>query len=158
VIVRTVINSMVFDGATADPMQQAVRDALIGFMAALSQAQAEVTKEAQRAGIAHARGDGDAYLGRKPSFDRAKVQIVRDMLANEATIAAIAAATGLTRRRSIDFAMTPLGQKRRLWHGKPKKRLKSCDRSVGAPWSRPTSRSCRCSRCLRPMCRSSRTW
>ena len=34
VVVRTVINSMVFDGATRDPMQQAVRDALIAFMAA----------------------------------------------------------------------------------------------------------------------------
>jgi putative DNA-invertase from lambdoid prophage Rac len=32
-------------------MQQAVRDALIGFMAATSQAQAEATKAAQRAGI-----------------------------------------------------------------------------------------------------------
>src|SRR5712672_2539929 len=29
VIIRTVINSMVFDGSTTDPMQQAVRDALI---------------------------------------------------------------------------------------------------------------------------------
>ena len=28
VIVRTVINGMVFDGATKDPMQQAIRDAL----------------------------------------------------------------------------------------------------------------------------------
>jgi hypothetical protein len=28
------INNFTFDGATKDPMQQAVRDALIGFMAA----------------------------------------------------------------------------------------------------------------------------
>ncbi len=55
VTVRTVINGLAFDGATKDPMQQAVRDALIGFMAALSQAQAEATKEAQRAGIEHAK-------------------------------------------------------------------------------------------------------
>ena len=34
VVVRTVINNMTFDGATKDPMQQAVRDALIAFMAA----------------------------------------------------------------------------------------------------------------------------
>jgi putative DNA-invertase from lambdoid prophage Rac len=98
VTVRTVINGMVFDGATRDPMQMAVRDALIAFMAALSQAQAEATKEAQRAGIAHARSEGGAYLGRRPSFTRAKVQIVRDMLANEATISAIASATGLGRQ------------------------------------------------------------
>jgi hypothetical protein len=32
VVIRTVINGMVFDGATQDPMQQAVRDALIAFM------------------------------------------------------------------------------------------------------------------------------
>ena len=32
-------------------MRQAVRDALIAFMAATSQAQAEATKAAQRAGI-----------------------------------------------------------------------------------------------------------
>jgi hypothetical protein len=43
-------------GATKDPMQQAVRDALIAFMAAISQkARAESTKAAQRAGIEHAR-------------------------------------------------------------------------------------------------------
>jgi putative DNA-invertase from lambdoid prophage Rac len=33
VIIKTVINGMVFDGATTDAMQQAVRDTLIGFMA-----------------------------------------------------------------------------------------------------------------------------
>ena len=55
VVIRTVINGLVFDGATKDPMQMAVRDALISFMAALSQAQAEATKEAQRAGIEHAK-------------------------------------------------------------------------------------------------------
>jgi hypothetical protein len=36
VIIKTVINGMTFDGATRDPMQQAVRDALIGFMAAMA--------------------------------------------------------------------------------------------------------------------------
>ena len=41
VVIKTIINGMTFDGATKDPMQKAVRDALIGFMAALSQAQAE---------------------------------------------------------------------------------------------------------------------
>ena len=84
VIVRTVINGLTFDGATKDPMQQAVRDALIGFMAALSQAQAEATKEAQKAGIAHAKaGEEDAYKGRKPQFTRKQFEIVRDMLAQQ---------------------------------------------------------------------------
>ena len=35
------------------------RDALIAFMAATAQAQAEATKETQRAGIAHAKANGD---------------------------------------------------------------------------------------------------
>src|SRR5262249_25902854 len=46
VIVRTVITGLVFDGATKDPMQKAVRDALIAFMAAAAEAQAEATREA----------------------------------------------------------------------------------------------------------------
>jgi hypothetical protein len=56
--------------ATTDPMQCAVRDALIAFMAATAQAQAEATKSAQRAGIDHKRNMApSAYLGRKPSLD-----------------------------------------------------------------------------------------
>src|SRR5499427_10262168 len=66
VVIRTVINNFTFDGATKDPMQRAVRDALIAFMAATSQAQAEATKAAQRAGIDHKRrAQPSAYLGRK---------------------------------------------------------------------------------------------
>jgi hypothetical protein len=38
VVIRTVINNFTFDSATKDAMQQAVRDALIGFMAATAQA------------------------------------------------------------------------------------------------------------------------
>jgi putative DNA-invertase from lambdoid prophage Rac len=99
VIVRTVINGLTFDGATKDPTQQAVRDALIGFMAALSQAQAEATKEAQKAGIAHAKaGEEDAYKGRKPQFTRKQFEIVRDMLAQEAPITSIATTAGLSRQ------------------------------------------------------------
>jgi len=85
VVIRTVITNFTFDGATKDPMQQAVRDALIAFMAATAQAQAEATKAAQRAGIEHAKAHGDrAYLGRKPSFTRAQLAKVRDMLSQEA--------------------------------------------------------------------------
>lgn len=101
VIIRTVINAMTFDGATKDPIQQAVRDALIGFMAATAQAQAEAIKAAQRAGIDHAKADqanGSRYRGRKPSFNAAQLDVVRDMLSQGAGISAIAAATGLTRQ------------------------------------------------------------
>jgi putative DNA-invertase from lambdoid prophage Rac len=39
---------MTSDGSTTDPMQQAVRDALIAFMAVTAPAPAEATKSAQR--------------------------------------------------------------------------------------------------------------
>ncbi|MGU3359055.1 recombinase family protein [Methylobacterium sp. M6A4_1b] len=98
VVVRTVIHRLTFDGAAADPMQQAVRDALIGFMAATAQAQAEAMREAQKAGIAQARARSDAYRGRKPSFSRAQYEAVRGALSEGRGIAAIAAATGLSRQ------------------------------------------------------------
>lgn len=98
VIVRTVINGLVFDGATKDPMQQAVRDALIAFMSATAQAQAEATKEAQRAGIAHAKARDDAYRGRKPSYTRTQLDAVRAQLAQGATVSAVARNSGLSRQ------------------------------------------------------------
>lgn len=99
VVVKTVINGMVFDGATTDPVQMAVRDALIGFLAATAQAQAEASKEAQKAGIAHAKAqDSDAYRGRKPSFTRAQLETVCDLLAQGSSISAIAKETGLSRQ------------------------------------------------------------
>lgn len=98
VVVRTVINGMTFDGATKDPMQQAVRDALIAFMAATAQAQVEATKEAQRNGIAATlEAQPEKYRGRKPSFTREQLDTMRDMLAQGAGASAIAKATGLTR-------------------------------------------------------------
>lgn len=98
VVIRTVINGMTFDGATSDPMQQAVRDALIAFMAATAQAQAEATREAQRAGIDHARSTGDRYRGRKPTYTRSQLDTVRDLLAQGTGISAVARAAGLSRQ------------------------------------------------------------
>jgi DNA invertase Pin-like site-specific DNA recombinase len=98
VVIRTVINGMTFDGATKDLIQQAVRDSLIAFMAATAQAQAEATKEAQKAGIEHAKARETAYRGRKPSYSRDQFQIVRDMFSQEAGVSAIAKATGLSRQ------------------------------------------------------------
>lgn len=99
VVIKTIINRMTFDGATTDPMQQAVRDALIAFMAASAQAQGEATKAAQAAGIEHAKAtEGNAYRGRKPSYTRAQMETVRDMLAQDAGASVIAKATGLSRQ------------------------------------------------------------
>jgi len=98
VIVKTVINGMVFDGTTADPMQEAVRDALIAFMAAMAQAQAEATKEAQRAGIAAAQSREGKYLGKKPKYDRETLDLVAARLAAGEGVSVIARDTGLARQ------------------------------------------------------------
>ena len=92
-------------------MQQAVRGALIGFMAATAQAQAEATKAAQRAGIEHARqNDERAYLGRKPSFTRDQYDTVRGMLGQQAVgVAQIAKTTGLSRQAVYRIKDDPAG-------------------------------------------------
>ena len=111
IVIRTVINNFTFDGSTKDPMQKAVRDALIAFMSAMSQAQAEATKAAQRAGIEHAKQSGDrAYLGRKPSFTREQFVKVRAMLGQQTLgIGQIAKETGLTRQTVYRIKGDPAG-------------------------------------------------
>ena len=118
VIIKTVISGLVFDGATQDPMQMAVRDALIGFLAATAQAQAEATREAQQAGIAHARQDGAKYRGRKPSYTRAQVTEVEEM-AGATSVSAISRATGLTRQTVLRILADPQEAYQRVakWEG-----------------------------------------
>jgi len=110
VVIRTVINGMSFDGATTDPVQKAVRDALIGFMAATAQAQAEATRASQLAGIEHAKGRSDSpYLGRKPAFTRAQFRIVQDMLGKGMTnIVQIAKAAGIQRQTVYRLKSDPV--------------------------------------------------
>lgn len=93
VIIRTVINNLTFDGASKDPMQEAVRDALIGFMAATAQAQAEASKEAQKAGIDAAKGDPKKYRGKKPSYTRGQFELIKQMLAEGVGATSIVKAT-----------------------------------------------------------------
>jgi DNA invertase Pin-like site-specific DNA recombinase len=122
VIIRTVINNMTFDGATKDPMQQAVRDALIAFMAASAQAQAEATKEAQKAGIAHAKqiDEGTKFRGRKPTFTWNTLAIVQDLLNQGTGVAEIAKATGLKRQTIYRIQKEPERQAAALaaWYPK----------------------------------------
>lgn len=96
VIVRTVINNFTFDGSQTDPIQKSIRDALLAFMSAIGQAQAEATKLAQQAGIAHAQATERVYLGRKPSYSREQLARVLDLLATDSDIA-IAKQVGLDR-------------------------------------------------------------
>jgi DNA invertase Pin-like site-specific DNA recombinase len=108
VVIKTVINGMTFDGSTTDPVQQAVRDALIAFMAATAQAQAEATKQAQRAGIAHAKGDVRKYPGRKPSFDRATFTMVRNLLTQGGGTSEIARTAGISRQAVLRIKEDPV--------------------------------------------------
>lgn len=99
VVIRTVINNMTFDGSTTDPMQMAVRDAMISFMAATAQAQAEAMREAQKAGIADTKAkEDDAYRGRKPSYSRAQFEMVTDLLGKNEAVTQVAKLTGLSRQ------------------------------------------------------------
>lgn len=108
VVIKTVINRMTFDGATTDATQQAVRDALIAFMAATAQAQAEATKEAQKAGIEHAKANPSKYRGKKPSFDRATFEAIRSRLGSD-TVANIARAHDMSRQAVIRIRDNPDG-------------------------------------------------
>ena len=114
VVVKTVINGLTFDGATQDPMQEAVRDALIAFMAATAQAQAEATKEAQKAGIEAARGDKTKYRGKKPSYDRETLGVVVDMLSKGSGASEVSKVTGLTRQTVLRIKKYPAGAEEAL--------------------------------------------
>ena len=113
VTVATVINRMVFeaDHKLTDPTMKAARNAILGFMAALAEADATAKREARQAGIDHARKSADAarkYRGKKPSFDRTTFDVVQTMLAQKAhTISAIARETGLSRQAVLRIRDRP---------------------------------------------------
>ena len=108
IIIKTVINGMTFDGATQDPMQQAVRDALISFMAATAQAQAEATKEAQRAGIEHAKAEG-VYMGRKPTYTREQLKLAGDAFSLGKGATEVGRLVGVTRVTAHRMREDPAG-------------------------------------------------
>ena len=73
----------------------------------MHKAQAEATKEAQRAGIEAVKGNTLYYRGKKPSYDRAILKQVKDMLGNGAGASAIAKVTGLTRQSVLRIRDEP---------------------------------------------------
>ena len=80
VTIKTVINGMTFDAKPKDAMSKAVRDAMLSFMSAMAEAQAVAIKEAQAAGIAHARDAAPTkYKGRKPSFTAEKLMQIEQL-------------------------------------------------------------------------------
>lgn len=100
---------MTFDGATSDPVQQAVRDALVGFLAATAQAQSEANKIAQKAGIKAAKKNPRKYPGRKPSFDRPMVALVNDLVGKGLGTTVIAREVGLSRQAVLRIRDDPKG-------------------------------------------------
>lgn len=120
VVVRTVINNMTFDGATKDPIQMAVRDSIIAFMAATAQAQAEASKAAQRFGIEAAKEGGKRYLGRKPSFTREQFAAVLDGLGSGLGPVAIAKSVGVSRQTVDRIRKDPAASEKSLaaWYGR----------------------------------------
>ena len=113
VVVRTVINKMVFDGSTENPMEKAVRDSMIAFMAASAQSQAEVTKIAQRAGIEAAKA-GNKYRGRKPSYGREKLEMTLSLLESNLRICDIMKATGLSRQTVLRIKADPMAAQQNI--------------------------------------------
>ncbi|SMR81494.1 Site-specific DNA recombinase [Aliiroseovarius halocynthiae] len=108
VTIKTVINGMVFDASPQTPTDMAVRDALIGFMAAQAAVQAQVTKEAQAAGIAHHKAvSPEKFKGRKPSFTRDTFEHVKALIDAGQGHSAIAKVTGLNRHAVIRIAENP---------------------------------------------------
>jgi putative DNA-invertase from lambdoid prophage Rac len=107
VIVRTVINGLKFDGATQNPMEKAVRDAMIEFMAGMAEAQEEGRKEAVRAGIEYAKQNELNYLGRQPSFTREQIDKVLELDALSKSVARIAQATKLSRQTVYRIKANP---------------------------------------------------
>lgn len=112
VVIKTIINGMGFDGATTDPVAKAVRDALIGFMAALSQAQAEATKDAQKAGIAHRKANPDqkkpkTYLGREPSYTESQISETIGLKGEGKSVTEISNQLGLSRQTVYRILKSP---------------------------------------------------
>lgn len=107
IVIRTVINDMTFDGAAADVIRTAVRDALVLFMEATAQAQAEAMKAERRVGIDHTRTTAARYLGRKPSFTLQQLRTAQGFFRSGAPVAHIAWETGLSRQTVYRIRANP---------------------------------------------------
>jgi len=106
--VRTLINGgMTFSGSTNSPLERAVRDSLIGFLAALGEAQAEATRESQRYGIQAAKLREDAYRGRKPTFSSDQLIAAQELLTAGAGVSEIAKQIGISRQVVYRIARQP---------------------------------------------------
>ena len=74
--VECTLNGMSFDGREKDPIQKAMRDAVLAFMAAQGEADYTNRVEMQRRGVAIAKAAGK-YTGRARSHDYAAIKAWR---------------------------------------------------------------------------------
>ena len=90
---------------------------------ASAQAQAEATKEAQRAGIEHAKAKADKYRGRKPSYTNEQLE----GLGRDVAIAHVAKAMGVSRQTVYRIKEDPAGSEEALaiWGLASRKLLRS---------------------------------
>ena len=98
VTIKTVINDMKFDSGPTDAMTKAVRDAMLSFLSSMAEAQEIAHKEAQKAGIAHARETKtELYKGRKPTYTFEDVSRIQALLSEGMGINQIAREIGLNK-------------------------------------------------------------
>lgn len=113
VVVKTVLNGIVFDGSVTDPTQKAIRDALLAFLAAMAEAQAEATRDAQMAGIKHAK-EKNAYRGRKPAYTRRNIDDTLRLIGEGVPQAEVARRLNLSRAMVIRMSREPERMKKAL--------------------------------------------
>lgn len=111
--VECTLNGQVFDGTTEDPIQKAMRDAVLAFMAAQGESDYKNRREMQTRGIAIAKAAGAyAGVGRKRAADYSEIRAWR--AENGASIAQTAEHFGIStasvkralREKSADEQLT----------------------------------------------------
>ena len=96
--VDNALNAAKFCAKPTDAMAKAIRDAMLSFMSAMAEAQALAMKEAQSAGIAHAKAiKPDSYKGRKPSYTAAQVSLIMQKFKEGDGVNKIARDVGLSK-------------------------------------------------------------
>jgi putative DNA-invertase from lambdoid prophage Rac len=105
--VECTLNGMVFDGNEKDPIQKAVRDAILAFMSAQGEADYKNRREMQATGIKIAKENGKyETVGRKRKADYAQIRAWR--AEHGASIA----------QTAIEFGVSTAAVKRALAEGK----------------------------------------
>ena len=98
VTIKTVIKGMTFDAKPLGTKDRAVQDATLSFISAMAEAQAIANKEAQAAGIAHARETTPTkYRGRKPSYTNEQLTKIEQLLQKDVGNNEIARQVGLSK-------------------------------------------------------------